>query len=203
MALAAGIGAAGSLLSGILGGKGASKAAKAQAQAIQQAIGEQQREFDASQARFAPYSNFGLASMGSLSDYLGLNGNDKQQAAYDTLKSSPAFTSVYNTGADTILQNAAATGGLRGGNTNLSLANWGSGLFNNVLQNQIGNLTNGVGIGSGTVTTLGNLGQQNANSISSLLNQQGKAQAAGILGQYNAYGNTATDLGKILSQVKW
>lgn len=190
-----------SLLSGIIGGKGAKKAAQQQAAAIQAGIDEQHREFDASQARFKPYSDFGLASMGSLSDYLGLNGNDKQGAAIDALKASPAFTSLYNTGADTILQNAAATGGLRGGNTNLSLANFGSGLLSNVLQNQIGNLTNGVGVGSGTVTTLGNLGQQNANSVSSLLGQKGNALASGTLGQTNAWTNALSDFQKGLMAV--
>jgi hypothetical protein len=197
------ISAGGSLLSSVLGGKGAKKAAAAQAAAYQKGIDEQSREFDASQARFKPYSDYGLASMGQLSDFLGLNGADKQGVAYDSLKSSPAFTSRYNTGVDTILQNSSATGGLRGGNTQNSLANFGSNLFGDVLNTQIGNLTNGVGIGSGTVTTLGNLGQQNANSIADLLGRQGGAQASGILGQSNAYGNGITDISKILSQVKW
>lgn len=197
------ISAGGSLLSGVLGGKGAKKAAEAQAAAYQKGIDEQSREFDATQARFKPYNDFGLASMGQLSDFLGLNGNDKQGSAIDALKQSPAFTSLFNTGQDTILQNAAATGGLRGGNTQNSLANFGANLLGQVEQNQIGNLTNGVGIGSGTVTTLGNLGQQNANSISQLLAQQGNAQASGILGQTNAGTNSITDIAKILSRVKW
>lgn len=192
-----------SLLSGITGGKGAKKAAAAQAAAYQKGIDEQRREFDASQQRFQPYNDFGLASMGSLSDLLGLNGGDKQGSAIDALKSSPGFTSRYNTGADTILQNAAATGGLRGGNVQNSLANFGSNLLGDVYNQQVGNLTNGVGIGSGTVTTLGQLGQNNANSIAQLLGQQGNAQASGILGQTNATTNGFNDIAKLLSQVKW
>lgn len=199
----AAIGAGASLLSSVIGGKGASKAAKQQAEAYQRGIDEQRREFDASQQRFQPYSDFGLASMGSLSDLLGLNGNDKQGVSIDALKSSPGFTSRYNTGVDTILQNASATGGLRGGNTQNSLANFGSGLLGDVYNTQVGNLTNGVGIGSGTVTTLGNLGQQNANSIAALLGQQGGAQASGTMGVANAWSNGITDIGKILSQAKW
>jgi|GEM_PF-2824163 len=187
-----------SLLGAVIGGKGAKKAAQQQAAAYQQGIDEQRREFDASQQRFQPYSDFGLASMGSLSDLLGLNGGDKQGTAIDALKSSPGFTSRYNTGADTILQNAAATGGLRGGNTQNSLANFGSNLLGDVYNQQVGNLTNGVGIGSGTVTTLGNLGQSNANSISQLLGQQGGAQAAGTLGQANAWTNAISDMQKQL-----
>lgn len=187
-----------SLLGAVIGGKGAKKAAQQQAQAYQQGIDEQRREFDASQARFKPYSDFGLASMGSLSDLLGLNGNDKQGISIDALKQSPGFTSRYNTGVDTILQNGSATGGLRGGNIQNSLANFGSGLLGDVYNTQVGNLTNGVGIGSGTVTTLGNLGQQNANQISSLLGQKGGAQAAGTLGQANAWSNGINDIQKQL-----
>lgn len=187
-----------SLLSSVISGKGAAKAAKQQAAAYQQGIDEQRREFDASQARFQPYSDFGSASMGSLSDLLGLNGNDKQGIAIGALKSSPGFTSRYNTGVDTILQNAAATGGLRGGNVNNSLANFGSGLLGDVYNTQVGNLTNGVGIGSGTVTTLGNLGQQNVNSISQLLGQKGGAQAAGTMGVANSWANGINDLQKQL-----
>lgn len=199
----AAISAGASLLSSVIGGKGASKAAKQQAEAYQKGIDEQHREFDASQARFQPYSDFGLASMGSLSDLLGLNGNDKQGVAIDALKQSPGFTSRYNTGVDTILQNGSATGGLRGGNIQNSLANFGSGLLGDVYNTQVGNLTNGVGIGSGTVTTLGNLGQQNANSISALLGQQGGAQASGTLGVANSWMNGINDIGKILSQAKF
>lgn len=197
------ISAGASLLSSVIGGKGASKAAKQQAEAYQKGIDEQHREFDASQARFQPYSNFGLASMGSLSDLLGLNGNTSQGSAIDALKQSPGFTSRYNTGVDTILQNGSATGGLRGGNIQNSLANFGSGLLGDVYNTQVGNLTNGVGVGSGTVTTLGNLGQQNANSISQLLGQQGGAQASGTLGVANSWMNGISDIGKILSQAKF
>lgn len=187
-----------SLLGAVIGGKGAKKAAQQQAAAYQKGIDEQHREFDASQARFQPYNDFGLSSMGHLSDLLGLNGNDKQGIAFDGLKSSPGFTSRYNTGVDTILQNGSATGGLRGGNIQNSLANFGSNLLGDVYNQQVGNLTNGVGIGSGTVTTLGNLGQQNANSIASLLGQQGNAQASGTLGQANAWSNGINDIQKQL-----
>jgi hypothetical protein len=67
-----------------------------------------------------------------------------------------------------------------------------------VYNTQVGNLTNGVGIGSGTVTTLGNLGQQNANSISQLLGQKGGAQAAGTMGVANSWANGINDLQKQL-----
>lgn len=173
----AAIGAGASLLSGITGGKGASAAAKTQAAAYQKGIDEQAREFGITQQNFAPYLAAGNKGLGSILDLLGLNGNDTQGSAIDALKASPAFTSLFNTGVDTINQNAAATGGLRGGNTQNSLANFGSGLLSTVIQNQLSNLSPLVATGAGSAGTLGGLGQQNANAISDLLGKQGNANA--------------------------
>lgn len=194
------IGAGTSLLGSVLGGKGAAKAAKAQAAAQQAAIAEQQRQFNVTQQNEAPFLQGGTTALngsGGLMDLLGLNGNDAQAAGIAALKASPQFTSQYDTGADTVLQNAAATGGLRGGNTNMSLANFGSSLLSQVLGNQVGNLGSLVSLGSGTAGQLGQFGQQASGNISNLLNQQGNTQANGILGQTNAYTNGLNDLSKL------
>lgn len=204
MATAALIGAGGSLLSGVIGGKGASKAARIQAQAIQQGIAEQQREYNQTRSDNLPFLNAGTSAVtdpNGILALLGLSGNDAQAGALSGLKDSPLFTANYNTGVDTILQNAAATGGLRGGNTENSLAQFGSSLFSNVYQSQLDNLLKLAGIGSQTGINLGSLGQQNANATSNLLTQQGNAQAAGILGQTAATTGTINDLSKILQSV--
>jgi len=198
MATAAIASGVGSILSGVLGGKGAKKAAQIQAQALNNAIGEQRRQYDQSRADFSPFLSGGTAALGKVSDLLGLSGTDTQQAAIDALKASPAFTSLYNTGQDTILQNAAATGGLRGGNTENSLAQFGSGLLATVIQNQLGNLGGLVNVGSGAAGNLGSLGANSANSISSLLAQQGAANANGVLGQTGAWQSAIGGLGSAL-----
>lgn len=179
----------GSLLSGLFGGKGAKKAAQAQAQAIQQAIAEQRRQYDTSRQDFMPFLSAGTGALGQVQGILGLSGGDVQAQLIEALKGSPAFTSRYDTGVDTILQNSAATGGLRGGNTQSSLANFGSSLLADVIQQQLGNLGGLVNIGSGTAGQLGQLGQSSAGNISNLLAQQGNAQATGIAGQYGALQN--------------
>lgn len=197
---ASAISAGASLLSGIVGGKGADKAAKTQAAAYQKGIDEQQREFGITQQNFAPYLAAGNKSLSSVMDLLGLNGADTQGTAIGTLKGSPAFTSLYNTGQDTILQNASATGGLRGGNTQSSLANFGSGLLSTVIQNQLSNLGGLVSTGAGATGNLGGLAQNNANAVSNLLGQQGSAQSAGILGQTQALQGIINSLGSFGSQ---
>lgn len=183
-----------SLFNGISGGKAAKKAAQTQSEAYQKGIDEQHRQFDTTQANFKPYQDAGGKGLSGLLDLLGLNGNQTQGLAIDGLKSSPAFTSLYNTGSDTILQNAAATGGLRGGNTQNSLANFGSNLLSTVIQQQLGSLGGLVNTGVGAVNSVGGFGQQTANNVAGLLGAQGNAQATGILSRQQIQTNTINDI---------
>ena len=197
---ASAVSAGASILSGIVGGKGAKKAAKAQVAAYQQGIDEQRRQFDTTQANFAPYQAAGTKGLGGLLDLVGLNGADTQGAAINGLKSSPGFTSLYDTGQDTILQNAAATGGLRGGNTQNSLAQFGSGLLSTVIQQQLANYGGLVNTGVGANNTVGSLGAQSANQIAGLLGDQGQARSAGIIGKASAMQGMIQSLGSFGSQ---
>lgn len=204
--LGAAIPAVGSILGGIFGKNSSKKAQKAQTQAINAAIGEQRRQYDQTRADNLPFLNAGTGALGATQGLLGLQGNDVQQKAIEALRASPAFTSLYDVGQDTILQNAAATGGLRGGNTQNSLAQFGSSLLGTVIQNQLSNLGGLVNIGAGTAGQLGALGQNSANSISNLLTQQGNAQASGILGRGAILNNTINDISGLfqgLGQKKW
>lgn len=177
MATAA-ISAGASLLSGITGGKGAKKAAQAQAEAYQKGIDEQRRQFDVTNSNFAPYRDAGGQGLSAILDMLGLNGNDKQQASYDSIEGSPAFTSLDHAGTDALLQNASATGGLRGGNTEHSLVDFRSSLLAKVLQDRLGNLGGLVNTGIGAVNSTGQFGANAATNISDILGKQGGANAA-------------------------
>jgi len=190
------IGAGASLLTGILG-KGASKKAQnAQNALYQQALQQQQGQFNQTQANFQPYLSSGGAALGSIQDLLGLSGNDPQAAAIAALKGSPAFTSQYDTGVDTILQNAAATGGLRGGNINNAnsgrpnLPGFSSSLLAQLIQNQLANLGGLASQGSGAANSIGQFGQANSSAITGLLGQQGQTTASGILGRAAIGNNT-------------
>ena len=171
------IGAAGSILGGITGGKGAKKAAQQQAQAQQAALAETQRQFNITQQNFQPYQQAGTQALGGVQDLLGLGGNGAQQAAIDALKASPGFQSLFNQGQDTILQNGAATGGLRGGNMQNSLANFGANTLATTIQQQLANLGGLVQTGAGATGQLGGLSQNYAGQ---------QAQTQGMLGNANA-----------------
>lgn len=202
----AAISAGASILGSIAGGKGASKAAKIQAQAYQQGLAQQQAQFAQTRQDMMPYLNAGTQALGAQSTLLGLNGNDQQQAAIDALKASPAFTSLFNTGQDAILANAAATGGLRGGNTQNSLARFGSDTLAQVIQNQLAGLGGLSGMGQGAASNLGSLGQSNANAQSQLYGQIGGARATQAAAPYAAFQSALSGLNSIYGQggsAKW
>lgn len=188
------IGAGASLLTGILG-KNASKKADAAQLALQnRALDQQQGQFDRTEANFQPWLSSGGAALQSIMGLLGLNGNEAQQAAIASLKGSPGFTSQYDTGVDTVLQNAAATGGVRGGNAQNSLAQFGSGLLAQVIQQQLSNLGGLSSQGVGAANSIGQFGQANSSAVTNNLFQQGQTKASGINGRAAIVNNTINGL---------
>lgn len=127
-----------------------------------------------------------------------LSSADAQQQAITGLQNGPLYQSLYKNGQDTILNNAAATGGLRGGNTQRSLANFGSDTLTQVIQNQLANLGGISSTGQGAAGTLGNLGASSSNNISALLSQNGQAQSGGILANAGIQNNAINGISKSL-----
>lgn len=164
----------------------ANKASDAQQQASQDSIAEQQRQFDIVQGLLKPYADAGTGSIDAQKSLLGLNGAQAQQSAYDQLKQSPAYTSSLQSGTNAILQNAAATGGLRGGNTQSALGTYGGNLLAGLAQNQFANLGQLTNIGQNAAAGTGSAALATGNNISSAYNQIGAAQAGNAIAQGNA-----------------
>lgn len=171
----------GSLLGGSSEKKAVKKATQAQVDALNASIAEQRRQFDTTNANFAPYRDAGVGALGQYGDLVGTNGSDHQQSAIDALKASPFYQSLFNNGQEAVLQNAAATGGIRGGNTTTSLANFGADALAQAIQQQLGNLGGLINTGVGATNSTANFGQQTANNVSNSLTQQGQARASGAL----------------------
>jgi hypothetical protein len=191
------IGAVASIGGGLIASSGTSSAAHAQQQSDAAAIAEQRRQFDLTRSDFAPYLNAGKTALPQIQDLLGLNGNAKASAAIDALKASPAYQSLYNNGQEAILQNAAATGGLRGGNTQGALANFGRDTLSSVISDQLARLGGLAGMGENATGSVANLGQNTANSISGLLQASGNAAASGALSQAGIWSSVLNNLGSI------
>ena len=159
----------------------ASTAAEAQTNASNQSIGEQQRQFDALQKLLAPYVGAGTGSLTAQQDLLGLNGGSQQQTAIDAIQNGSQFKSLNAQGQNAILQNASATGGLRGGNVQGALAQFSPQLLNQLINEQYTKLGGMTSLGQNAAAMQGNAGMQSANNISSQLNQIGAAQAGNAL----------------------
>lgn len=165
------------------------KAADAQKESAQSGIAEQQRQFDAIQKLLSPYVTAGTGALSGQQNLLGLNGNDAQQQAITALQSSPQFTSMLKQGENSILQNASATGGLRGGNTQAALAQFSPALLSATINDQYAKLGGISSMGLGAATQTGAFGQAATNNVTNLLQQQGAAQAGAYLNQGKQTGN--------------
>jgi hypothetical protein len=120
----------------------------------------------------------------------GLTGAQQQQASIDQLQASPLYQSLYRNGQETIMNNAAATGGLRGGNAQHSLANFGADTLAQVIQQQLANLQGVSNAGLQGTGAVSQAGSNSSNNVSNLLANNGQTQAGGILGA-NAANNAA------------
>lgn len=179
-----------SLIGGLVGAdakrSASNKAADAQTRAAQAGVDEQRRQFDALQKLLAPFVQGGTAALGGQMDLLGLGGANKQAAAIQALENSPQFAALTQQGEDSILANASATGGLRGGNVQAALAQFRPSLLSQLIDQQYSRLGGLTSLGQNAAAGTGNAGMSMANSVSQLLSQQGQAQAGKYLGQGQA-----------------
>lgn len=178
---AVGLGVGGSIIGGIQANRGASKAANAQVQAAQLGVEENRRQFDLVQTLLKPYVEGGTAAFKQQQNLLGLGGAASQQQAIGALQSSPFFQAQLNQGTNAILQNASATGGLRGGNVQGALSQFAPHLLQQTYQNQLANLGGLASAGLGAATGTGTAAQNAAEQNSELFGNMGKAQAGAYL----------------------
>ncbi|MEY4761260.1 MAG: hypothetical protein RLZZ200_1116 [Pseudomonadota bacterium] len=194
----------GAVVSGIASNSAAKKAAKAQGKASDAGIAEQRYEFDKVQELLKPYSDAGTEAVGAQSDLLGLNGPEKQQAALDAIRNSPEFASMLQQGEEGILQNASATGGVRGGNTQGVLSQFRPQLLSQLIESRFTKLGGVAGLGQASAAGTAAAAQNTGNNITDLLTQAGQARAGAALAGGQAIGNVGNSIAQaaILKQMK-
>ena len=144
-------------------------------------IEEQRRQFDAMVDLMAPFVGAGERGLAGQEALLGLGGAEAQQQAISGLEQSPLFQSLVQQGESAMLQQASATGGLRGGNIQGALAQYRPQMLNQQIQQQLGQLGGLAGLGQASAAGQAAVGQQSAAGIASLMQQQGAATAGGQL----------------------
>ena len=178
-AIALGVGALGSAA---IGGISASKAGKAQERAAQAGMEEQRAAREEMRGLLQPYVAAGGPALQAQMAALGLAGPEAQQAYVAGQEKSPIFQALARQGEEAILQQASATGGLRGGNVQGALAQFRPALLNQFLEQQYGRLGGMTALGQQSAAGVGTAGMQSAGAISDLLGQAGAARAGAALG---------------------
>lgn len=168
-------------------------------------LGGQQQ--NALQAAFNPYLQAGQRALGGLEDFArvglggyqtglqgqqaltGLMGRDAQAEAIAALSGGPQMQALTQQGEEAILQNASATGGLRGGNVQAALAQFRPQMLSNLINQQYTQL-GGIGaLGAQGAQMYGELGRMGLTGASN--------QAAGGLdnlrAQLGLIGQTSTN----------
>lgn len=157
-------------------GGGSGKALAAQVNAINQAIATQKEQFNFVKDLMAPYTEGGEQAFGSSLDLLGL-GEGSQQEAIDALTNQDYFKGLVNQGEQALLQNASATGGLRGGNTQAALAQFRPSMIANLVQQQLSNLGGITATGMQAGGTVAGASQNYGNNVGNMQMQIGSAIA--------------------------
>jgi hypothetical protein len=178
-----GLAAAGGIASANASGKAADAAAGGDKQAMLLQMQTQQQLMN----MLKPYRKAGTKGLNGQLDLLGLNGNDAQGAAIKALEGSPQFTSLVKSGENALLQNASATGGLRGGNTSAALAQFRPQMLSQIIESQYGKLAGLSALGENAAAQTGNNMQNSANNISGLLSNIGQTKGQGIVAQGQGY----------------
>jgi hypothetical protein len=194
-AIALGVGALGSAA---LGASAASKAGKAQVAAADKGVEEQRAAREEMRRLLEPYVAAGGPALEAQMGALGLRGPEAQQAYVAGQEQSPIFQALARQQEESILQNASATGGLRGGNVQGALAQFRPALLNQFLEQQYGKLGGMTALGQQSAAGVGAAGQQSAGAIADLFGQAGAARAGSALGVGRALSgpfNLASTLG--------
>jgi hypothetical protein len=170
------------------GADAARYAADLQMQAVDKGIGENSRQFDLVNEMLKPYYEAGLRGLSGYEGLAGLLGDVRQSQEMERLEGSPMFRSMYQQGEDAILQNAAATGGLRGGNVQGSLAGFRGNLLGGLVGQQLERYALPAVWGQNSAARVGSAAQGAGQINAQLLAAGGDAAARGVLGAAQANG---------------
>jgi len=138
---------------------------------------------------------------GATAGTAAVDGSAAQSGAIASLMNSPLYESLFRNGEQAILQNGSATGGLRGGNIQGSLANFGRDTLSQVIQNQIANLSGVAGAGQNASNVLSAANQNTGQSLAGLYGSIGDTNAGGILQRGAINANTINQVSKGLGSI--
>lgn len=198
----------------VLGKMGSDKAAKASAKANKAAIAEQRRQFDITQANNKPWMDRGNEAGSALQQRMGLGANNGSGNYGELMHSfgnedfvkDPGYQFRMDEGAKAVNNTAAARGNLLSGAAAKEMQRYSQGFasnefgnaYNRYSQDQGNRYNRLLGIssqGQEGAQYLGQAGQNSANAISGLMQQNGENQGNAIMSKYQGFSDALGGVG--------
>jgi hypothetical protein len=180
--MVAAISAAATIGSALIQADAAGDASQAQQSASGRSIDSRNASLGQVRELLQPWITTGTQANSGQADLIGLNGAGPQQIALDALRMGPEFSSLKSVGETAILQNASATGGLRGGNVQSALAQYDQSLLTSLINQQYARLGGLSSQGLNAASGFGNATMATAGGVSEDINNAGAAEAGGVMG---------------------
>jgi hypothetical protein len=191
-----------SVAGGISQGRAAGRAAAAQAAAAERELALQTRIYDETSANFAPFRESGLQGYQAYLSELGLadapmigaDANGEGGRAFGGFQQTPGTQFALARGMDAINSSGAARGNYLSGANLAGAVEFSQGLQNQEYNNYLARLQ---GVGQQGQAAAGNqaaAGQAYASGAGNALAGIGNAQAAGAIGQGNAWSGATNNL---------
>lgn len=181
---------ASAVIGGVVSVISGNKAADATTEAAEMGTAEQRAAREQLQKLLEPYRAAGIPALQEQMNILGLGAPGGQAAAIAQQENNPLFQEIAAQGEDAILQNASATGGLRGGNVQGALAQFRPQMLNQFIEQQYSRLGGIANQGQNSAAGVGAAGMTSANNIAELLGKAGEAKAGAALGTGSAINST-------------
>ena len=189
--------------SAIFSGSQSKKAAKKQRRALLEAqrmdLEHQEKMWHRAQELLAPFRDLGLRGGDEIRAALGYDGAEAQEAFVSRVMSSPMFDHMNEVGEEAILANAAATGGLRGGDVQQALAQQRTGNLAGLAERRIDQAMSLADLGSRAAGGGASLAPHFNEGGGRYTASAGAATAAGITGAAGAYAGGLNDIASTLA----
>lgn len=193
--IAAGLGVAGNVASGLIGANASNKAAGAQTQAANSSLGLQREGLNFAKAQWAtartdalPWMNAGKTALNQYQIELG------QKKGASKFRTTPGYAFQVSEGEKGVVNNLSALGMKDSGSALKALTRFRTGLADQHYDSYLNRLSGMVGAGQNAVQDTSALGAQATNAVQQGLSGMGQtmqdagaARASGYVGSANAY----------------
>jgi len=195
-------------------GDAAKDAGRSQAAAAAAAIAEQRRQYDQNRTDLAPYRQAGSTAIGQLSAGTADGADFNRDFTMADFVKDPGYQFRMDEGARAIDAGASARGGVLSGRAGKELQRYGQDYasgeystaynrFNADRNTRFNRLASVAGIGQTATNTGVAAGTANTNNIADLTLERANAQAAGRIGEANAYGQGFQSLADLYRNRKY